>query len=164
MSMRQYAYPGFGEATRLSHWFSQSVRTGDFIHCAGQGMIAFLLQPIPMLTQTIGGYLDEKGTQPKTVVEQIDQTFVNVENALTDAGGKGWSQVYRVNSFHVQLDEEAQEAMVRIFKKWMPDNHPTWTCVQIGRLGGPNMWVEIEVSAYDPEGAKEAGTSPICSS
>ncbi|KAI9929395.1 hypothetical protein MW887_000864 [Aspergillus wentii] len=145
MSMRQYAYPGFGEATRLSHWFSQSVRTGDFIHCAGQG-----------------GYLDEKGTQPKTVVEQIDQTFVNVENALTDAGGKGWSQVYRVNSFHVQLDEEAQEAMVRNFKKWMPDNHPTWTCVQIGRLGGPNMWVEIEVSAYDPEGAKEAGTSPIC--
>lgn len=107
----------------------------------------------------IGGYLDEHGTQPETIVEQIDQAYVNVDIALKDAGGAGWSQVYRVNSFHVQLDPVSQEAMVRNFKKWMPDNHPTWTCVQVGRLGGDNMWVEIEVSAFDHEGAKREGTS-----
>ncbi|BCS30711.1 uncharacterized protein APUU_81014S [Aspergillus puulaauensis] len=142
MSMKQYAYKGFGANNLKSHWYSSAVRTGDFIHCAGQG-----------------GYLDEKGTQPHTVPEQIDQAFVNVDTALKDAGSAGWSQVYRVNSFHIALDDEAQDAMVRNFKKWMPDNHPTWTCVQVSRLGGPRMWVEIEVSAYDPEGAKKEGTS-----
>lgn len=39
----------------------------------------------------------------------------------------------------------------------MPDNHPVWTCVQIGRLSHDAMRVEIEVSAFDPEGAREAG-------
>lgn len=84
---------------------------------------------------------------------------MNVDTALKDGGGTGWSQVYRVNSFHIALDEEAQDSMVRNFKRRMPDNHPTWTCVQVSRLGGPRMWVEIEVSAYDPEGAKKEGTS-----
>ena len=84
---------------------------------------------------------------------------MNVDTALKDTGAKGWSQVYRVNSYHIQLDQEAQDAMVRNFKKWMPDNHPVWTCVQIGRLGHDDMRVEIEVSAFDFEGAKEAGTS-----
>lgn len=48
--------------------------------------------------------------------------------------------------------------MVRNFKKWMPNNHPVWTCVQVGRLREDRMRVEIEVSAFDPEGAKEQGT------
>ncbi|KAI9043182.1 uncharacterized protein KD926_004365 [Aspergillus affinis] len=143
--MRQCAYKGFGELSRKSHWYSSAVRTGDFIHCAGQG-----------------GYLNESGTQPNTIVEQIDQAFINNDTALEDAGSKGWSQVYRVNSFHISLDAVSQDAMARNFRKWMPDNHPTWTCVQVGRLGGENMWVKIEVSAYDPEGAKETGTSPVC--
>ncbi|CAG9996797.1 unnamed protein product [Clonostachys byssicola] len=142
MSIKQYAYKGFGENNQRDYWYSSAVRTGDFIHCAGQG-----------------GYLDEHGTQPLTIVEQIDQAFINVDKALKSAGGAGWPQVYRVNSFHVQLDPRSQEAMVRNFKKWMPDTHPTWTCVQISRLGDDNMWVEIEVSAYDPEGAKREGTS-----
>ncbi|KAK7727020.1 hypothetical protein SLS57_003050 [Botryosphaeria dothidea] len=90
--------------------------------------------------------------------EQIDQAFVNIDTALRDAGGKGWSQVYRVNTYHIQLGREAQDALVHNFKKWMPDNHPVWTCVQIGRLGEDRMRVEIEVSALDPEGAKEAET------
>jgi enamine deaminase RidA (YjgF/YER057c/UK114 family) len=161
MSMKQYAYKGFGENNRKSHWYSSAVRTGDFIHCAGQGkaQVYHIGPKVAKFSAYTGGYLDEHGTQPRAVPEQIDQAFVNVDIALKDAGGAGWSQVYRINSFHVSLDEEAQEAMVRNFKKWMPDNHPTWTCVQISRLGGERMWVEIEVSAYDPEGAKKEGTS-----
>lgn len=46
--------------------------------------------------------------------------------------------------------------MVRNFKKWMPDHQSLWTCVQVSKLGDPDMHVEIEVSAYDPEGAKAA--------
>ncbi|KAK0637629.1 hypothetical protein DIS24_g10628 [Lasiodiplodia hormozganensis] len=140
--MRQYAYPGFGEASRKSHWYSSAVRVGDQIHCAGQG-----------------GFYDADLNISQLVPEQIDQAFVNVDTALRDAGCKGgWAHVFRINSFHIQLDQEAQDAMVRNFKKWMPDNHPVWTCVQVGRLGDDRMRVEIEVSAFDPEGAKEQGT------
>lgn len=70
---------------------------------------------------------------------------------LKIAGGKGWSQVYKVRSYHTQLNEEAQNAMVRNFKKWMPDHKAVCTCLQVGRLGEDNMRVEIEVEAYDPK-------------
>ncbi|KAF4306280.1 hypothetical protein GTA08_BOTSDO05085 [Botryosphaeria dothidea] len=114
-SMKQYAYPGFGEANRKSHWYSSAARVGEQIHCAGQG-----------------GFYDADFDISQLVSEQIDQAFVNIDTALRDGGGKGWPQVYRVNTYHIQLDQDAQEAIVRNFKKWMPDNHPVWTCVQIG--------------------------------
>jgi enamine deaminase RidA (YjgF/YER057c/UK114 family) len=109
----------------------------------------------------IGGFHDSEGNQPSvlTNVGQVDQVFKNVDTALRHAGGAGWTQVYRVNSFHISLDDDALEAMVRNFKEWMPDNYPAWTCVQVCRLGDPGMRVEIEVSAFDPVGARVEGTS-----
>jgi enamine deaminase RidA (YjgF/YER057c/UK114 family) len=74
-----------------------------------------------------------------------------VDLALRDAGGKGWSQVFRVNSYHVPLNNEALMIMVREFKKWMPDHNPIWTCVGVQRLGEDDMRVEIEVVAHDPK-------------
>ena len=88
--------------------------------------------------------------------EQIDQAFRNVELALKNAGGKGWSQVFRVNSYHVPLNDESLGAMVRNLQKWCPDHQPVFTCVGVTRLGTDNMRVEIEVRAYDPEGATKA--------
>lgn len=75
---------------------------------------------------------------------------------LKNAGGKGWSQVYKVRSYHIPLNQEAMAAMVRNFRKWMPNHHALWTCVQVGRLGEDDMRVEIEVEAHDPEGAELA--------
>ncbi|KAE8137117.1 Endoribonuclease L-PSP/chorismate mutase-like protein [Aspergillus pseudotamarii] len=141
-SMRKYAYKGCGEVNKTSHWYSSAIRVGDQIHCAGQG-----------------SFYNADFNISKLVSEQIDQAFVTMDTALKHTGAKGWSQAYRVNSYHIQLDQEAQDAMVRSFKKWMPDNHPVWTCVQIGRLGHDATRVEIEVSAFGHEGAKEAGTS-----
>ena len=86
-----------------------------------------------------------------------DQAFANVYLNLRDAGGKGWSQVFRVNSYHVPINNEALDAMVRNFRKWMPDHQPIWTCVGVPRLGEDDMRVEIEVVAHDPEGGKAAG-------
>ena len=60
-------------------------------------------------------------------------------------------QVYRVNSYHVPINNEAMEAMVRNFKKWMPDHEPLWTCDGVPRLGEDDMRVEIEVWAHVPE-------------
>ena len=42
--------------------------------------------------------------------------------------------------------------MVRNFRKYVPDKNFVWTCVEVRRLGAEGMNVEIEVSAYDPDG------------
>ena len=63
-----------------------------------------------------------------------------------------------MNSYHVPLNREAQEAMVRNFKKFMPDHMPLWTVLGVSRLGEDDMRVEIEVVAHDPEGAAQASS------
>lgn len=91
---------------------------------------------------------------PKDINEEIDQAFRNVDLAITTAGGKGWSQVIKITSYHIPLDETQMAAMVRNMKQWMPNNHPPWTCIETPRLGGgPDMRVEIQVTAWDEEGA-----------
>ncbi|KAG7289200.1 hypothetical protein NEMBOFW57_005563 [Staphylotrichum longicolle] len=64
--------------------------------------------------------------------------------------------VFRVNSYHVPLNNEALGAMVPDFQQWMPDHQPIWTCVGVSRLGEDDMRVEIEVVAHDPEGSTKA--------
>ncbi|CAG9951555.1 unnamed protein product [Clonostachys rosea f. rosea IK726] len=137
--LKYYAYEGQGVEKRLNFSYNQAVRVGDRIECSGQG-----------------GWDPKTGEFEKEINAQIDLAFVNVERCLKDAGGKGWSQVYRVNSYHVPINNEALSAMVRNFKKWMPDHQPIWTCVGVTRLGEDDMRVEIEVVAHDPEGAKAA--------
>lgn len=41
----------------------------------------------------------------------------------------------------------------------MPNHQPIWTSVGVTRLAEDDMRVEIEVSAYDPEGALRASKS-----
>lgn len=90
------------------------------------------------------------------IEDQIDQAFANVEHILKEAGGKGWEQVFRVNSYHIPLDDRALAAMVRNFDKWMPNHKPLWTVIGVVKLGAEAMKVEIEVQAHDPQGSKEA--------
>lgn len=103
-----------------------------------------------------GGWDPITGEFEKEINAQIDLAFANVERNLKDAGGKGWSQVFRVNSYHVPINNEALAAMVRNFRKYMPDHKPLWTCIGVARLGEDDMRVEIEVVAHDPEGAQAA--------
>ncbi|VUC36352.1 unnamed protein product [Clonostachys rosea] len=135
--LQYYAYKGQGVKNRENFWYSQAVRLGDRIECAGQG-----------------GWNPETGVIEKQIIAEIDQAFANVERNLKDAGGKGWSQVFRVNSYHVLLDNKILDAMVRNFKKYMPDHQPIWTCVGVPCLAQEHMRVEIEVVAHDPQGAK----------
>jgi enamine deaminase RidA (YjgF/YER057c/UK114 family) len=97
-----------------------------------------------------GGWDPSTGTIPREINAQIDQAFANVDMNLRNAGGEGWSQVYRVNSYHVPINDEALEAMVRNFRKWVPGHEPIWTCVGVTRLGEDDMRVEIEVVAHVP--------------
>lgn len=82
-------------------------------------------------------------------MDEIDQAFKNVDIALKAAGGKGWSQVYRINSYHIGITPEVTAQMAANFQKWMPDHHPIWTEIGVAELGLDGMRVEIEVSAYN---------------
>lgn len=97
-----------------------------------------------------GGWNRETGEFYREINAQIDQAFANVEHNLRDAGGEGWSQVFRVNSYHVPINDEALAAMVRNFEKYMPNHQPIWTCVGVTRLGEDDMRIEIEVVAHVP--------------
>ncbi|OAQ98265.1 hypothetical protein LLEC1_03016 [Akanthomyces lecanii] len=137
--LKYYAYKDFGVKQQRDIHYSQAVRVGDRIEVAGQG-----------------GWNPKTGAFEKEINAQIDLAFANVELALKDAGGKGWRQVFRVNSYHLPLNAEAIDAMVRNLRKYMPDHQPLWTCIGVARLAEDDMRVEIEVSAHDPEGAKTA--------
>lgn len=81
-----------------------------------------------------------------------DRTQVKVaEHCLRDAGGKGWSQVFRINLYHVPINNEALAVMTQSFQKWMPDHKPLWTCAGGTRLGGDDTRVANEVVAHDPK-------------
>ncbi|KAI0549173.1 YjgF-like protein [Xylaria scruposa] len=136
--LKYYNYPGVGEENKKKYSYSQAVRVGDTIQISGQG-----------------GWDPNGGGIPHDIQAQIDQAFANVELALKTAGGKGWEQVFSVRSYHLPLNNEALEAVVRNFRTWCPDHQPLWTCIGVQRLGEDDMRVEIEVQAFDPEGAKK---------
>lgn len=103
-----------------------------------------------LLTLKLGGWDPSTGKINTEINAQIDQAFANVELTLKNAGGQGWSQVYRVNSYHLPLNDEALNAMVRNLKKYMPNHQPIWTCIGVSRLAYDDMRVEIEVTAHVP--------------
>ena len=151
--LQYYSYKGVGERNLERFGYNQAVRIGDRIECAGQGneRHCLYLPTLDLTKHLSGGWNRETGEFLLEINAQIDQAFENVDHNLKDAGGKGWSQVFRVNSYHVPINNEALAAMTRNFKKWMPDHKPVWTCVGVTRLGEDDMRVEIEVVAYDPK-------------
>lgn len=82
--------------------------------------------------------------------EEIEQSFVNIQTTLEDAGGKGLSQVYRLTSYHVNMTAETLELMVEFIGDLLP-HKPLWTVVGVDKLALDPMRVEIDVFAYDPE-------------
>ncbi|KAI0770878.1 hypothetical protein BD413DRAFT_613416 [Trametes elegans] len=85
------------------------------------------------------GWDPETNVIHREINAQIDEAFRNIDHALKAANGKGWEQAFRVNSYHVPINNEALEAT------------PIWTCVGVTRLDEDDMRVEIEVQAYDPK-------------
>ncbi|EJT50577.1 hypothetical protein A1Q2_03952 [Trichosporon asahii var. asahii CBS 8904] len=172
------AYEGWGQTALKEYHYSQAVRVGDNIECSGQGeWLPSSVPPYPLphshshprvpsdrrhclpAPSSASGKLTPSGgwdPQPPNAISedveaQIEQAFKNVELALKSAGGKGWSQVFRVRSYHLTLDDAAMDLMIANFRKWMPDHCPVWTCVEVTRLGIPGMKAEIEVVAHDPK-------------
>ncbi|KAF9879547.1 endoribonuclease L-PSP [Colletotrichum karsti] len=138
--LKYFSYKDYGVTLLKEMHYSQAVRVGDHIEISGQG-----------------GWDPKTGEVPSDLTKEIDQAFENVDLTLRDAGGKGWSQVFRIRLFVLDeaMSAEGMGRMVENMKKWMPDHAPILTGVGASQLGQPGMRVEVEVSAYDPEGAKK---------
>ena len=148
-----YVYKGKGEWLRDNLGYSQAVRVGDRIEISGQGECP-LENHVPYLTNVgLGGWEPYTETMdfPENIADEIAQAFRNVDLVLKTAGGKGWSQVYRVNSYHTELNMDVTAIMTENFRKYMPNHQPIWTEIGVRQLGAPKMNVEIEVIAYDPQ-------------
>ncbi|KAL9122729.1 MAG: hypothetical protein Q9187_000710 [Circinaria calcarea] len=143
-NLQRYVYPGFGEWAQKNMSYSQAIRVGDRIVCSGQG--------------GWDGRQKEVNTTDlikPDLSDEIDQAFTNVDYNLRHAGGKGWSQVYRVVTYSTDIPSQ-HDRIVENFRKWMPDHCPVWTQLGVKQLGVEAMHFEIDVEAYDEEGAAEA--------
>ncbi|KFZ25132.1 hypothetical protein V502_00389 [Pseudogymnoascus sp. VKM F-4520 (FW-2644)] len=149
-----YCYDGFGVDKKSELWYSQAVRVGDRIERSGQGRRLYI--PHIEHTRTYTFLLDTSSKIPEDLDEEVEQAFANVEHNLKHAGGKGWCQVFRVNLYLTDINEQAVIASVRNLKKWMPNHQPLLTCIGVNQLGLPGMRVEVEVSAHDEDFVKAA--------
>jgi enamine deaminase RidA (YjgF/YER057c/UK114 family) len=133
MSDLQYAsYPGFGEYALEHTLYSQAV----------------IVPPGPIITISgQGGWTPEAPfTVDPDMNIQVNQAFSNVDLALRTAGGKGWSQVYKIRIFTTAWDE-GYEPLLKSLKKWCGDNKPTMTVIGVDKLAF-DMKMEIEVDAH----------------
>ena len=127
-----FVTPGYGEYMLDNFRYLQAVRIGDRVEISGQG-----------------GW-DDALQFPEAIADEIAQAFRNIERTLATAGA-GWEHVVHVNSYHVGgFPPEVNDAMVKLFRHYMPDRAPIWTEVGVASLALPKMRVEIRVTAIVP--------------
>lgn len=141
--LKSYAYPGIGEWAQKNLSYSQAIRVGNRIVCAGQGG----WDPNPEV-------IDLSTLIKEDLMEEIDQAFSNVDHNLKHAGGKGWEQVYKVVTYSTDIKSQ-HTRIVENLRKWMPNHAAVWTEVGVSHLGADVAHFEIEVEAFDEEGAEE---------
>lgn len=157
--LQYFSYNGYGEKLLKEMHYSQAVRVGDNIEISGQGRCkqgVYYVQICRSLNQIQGGWDSKTGEVPSNLMQEIDQAFENVDITLKEAGGQGWSQVFRIRLY--ALDEAWTEdglgRMVENMKKWVPNHAPILTGIGASKLGQPGMRLEVEVSAFDPKGSR----------
>lgn len=90
------------------------------------------------------------------LADEIEQAFANVEYNLQYAGGAGWKQVYKVVTYSTDIRAQ-HELIVANLRRWMPEHCAVWTELGVKQLGADAMHIEIDVEAYDPDGARRVG-------
>ena len=77
------------------------------------------------------------------MVEQAEQTFINIDKALQQAGSS-IKDVVRIN--YILVDKTEFPQVWPVLKKWLGDVRPAATMIQ-AELMDENMRIEIEVTA-----------------
>lgn len=128
-----FVTPGYGDRQRQDFHYSQAVRYGNRVETSGQG-----------------GW-DDNFRVPESVRDEVIQAFDNVERTLAIAGAS-WRHVVSVHSYHLpnadgRIGQDHLATMVEEFRRRMGERAPLWTCIGIAALAGPQMRVEIQVTA-----------------
>ena len=127
-----FVAPGFGERFRQTLHFSTAVKIGNRVETSGQGGWNGDLQI------------------PEAIEDEIAAAFRNIELVLAQAGAT-WEHVVHVNTYHVGgFPPVVNEAIVRLYRQYMPNHAPIWTQVGVEPLGLPTMRFEIRVTAIIP--------------
>lgn len=120
--------PGFGERLHKSLHYSQAVKIGNVVEISGQG-----------------GWTDEIEF-PADLREEYALAFANVARVL-QAAGASWTDVVAVDSFHVNLDDDAMYLAAELLREHTQGRAPIWTLLGVVRLGDERMRIEIRVKA-----------------
>ncbi|KAJ5661148.1 YjgF/Yer057p/UK114 family [Penicillium longicatenatum] len=101
----------------------------------------------------IGGQvgIQDNGSVPSSITEEIDTAFNHVERALRAAGlgDDAWEYVYKINTFEIPA-QGLHEAISLAVGKYLKSNRPAWTGVQVAGLIMIQLHLEIEVEAFLP--------------
>lgn len=90
----------------------------------------------------------QTGDMPEGIAEQAEQTFQNIDRALTEAGAT-MADVVRYRTY--VTDPAEVDALAPVFNKWLGEVRPASTLV-VTALTDPRMKIEIEVTARRREG------------
>ena len=160
-----YNGEGYGQYALEHYGYNQAVRIGDRVEISGQGKPQHLLAKIRsdlimcMLNLCPGAWDPTSSPPtfpyPTDAQKQISQAFRNIDFVLKSAGVKGGIfQVYKIRSYHPNLELNHMKWVREELERWWPDEkivkRPIWTAVGIEKLAFPEMLVEIEAVAYDP--------------
>ncbi|KAH7159559.1 endoribonuclease L-PSP [Dactylonectria estremocensis] len=128
MAAQFFNYPGT-ETNGTEYHYSQAVKLGNIVKTSGQG-----------------GW-DAQGNIIADLDKQIETAFGNVLKALKAVDTSlSFDSIHSIRSYHLDMDSSF-DVMTSAFKRIFPNHRPTWTCIQIGKLGLEGMQVEIEVEA-----------------
>jgi 2-iminobutanoate/2-iminopropanoate deaminase len=113
------------EAPPAAGPYSQAVRAGNLVFCAGQ---------LPM---------DLAGALPVTIAEQTHQSLKNVA-AVLEAGGASLASAVKTTVFLKDMNDFA--AMNAVYATYFPENPPARSTIEVARLPKDAL-VEIEAIA-----------------
>jgi len=105
--------------------YSQAVRTGNLVFCAGQ---------LPM---------DLSGALPATIAEQTKLSLQNVA-AVLEAGGASLASTVKTTVFLKDMNDFAE--MNAVYATFFPENPPARSTIEVARLPKDAL-VEIEAVA-----------------
>ncbi|CAO3674975.1 unnamed protein product [Rhizopus stolonifer] len=137
MSNPQISSPKEYERVAKKFGYNQVLRIGNRVDISGQGGWDLLPGQLQSFT-----YI--------SLEDEIRKAFKNVELVLKSENAS-WKDVYSVTSYHVGLGktcETVTSEFPKLFKEFIGDREPLWTCIGVEALGEVEMHVEIVVTAY----------------
>ncbi|KAG1456907.1 hypothetical protein G6F56_006728 [Rhizopus delemar] len=137
MSSPQISSPKEYEQVAKKFGYNQVLRVGNRVDISGQGGWDLLPGQLQSFTYT-------------SLEDEIRKAFKNVELVLKSENAS-WKDVYSVTSYHVGFGKTFKTVtseFPKLFKEFIGDREPLWTCVGVEALGEVEMRVEIVVTAY----------------